>query len=59
MHYEFNLVSHNNAGDVAAARDAWHRALTILNDLHLPEAESVRASLESLDQAAFASRTRA
>ena len=32
----------------AAARDTWNQALAILNDLHLPDADNVRARLASL-----------
>jgi tetratricopeptide (TPR) repeat protein len=33
------------AGDLDAARDAWQRALAILDDLGHPDAERVRANL--------------
>lgn len=37
--------SHQAAGDLAAARAAWHRALSILTDLNHPDADNVRAKL--------------
>jgi len=37
------------AGDQPAAQDAWRRALAILDDLHHPDADQVRARLTSPD----------
>ena len=37
--------THHAAGDPAAARDAWRQALAILDDLHHPQADNVRARL--------------
>jgi hypothetical protein len=37
------------AGDFAAARDAWHETLGILDDFHSSEAEQIRAKLKDLD----------
>jgi tetratricopeptide (TPR) repeat protein len=37
--------NHRAAGDPAAARDAWARGLAIMDDLHHPDAEEVRARL--------------
>jgi tetratricopeptide (TPR) repeat protein len=53
--------THESAGDREAARDAWLRALTILDDLRHPDAARVRAKLASLDagpQAAPSGSTR-
>jgi tetratricopeptide (TPR) repeat protein len=36
------------AGDAGAARDAWHRALAVLDALRHPDAEQVRAKLDGL-----------
>jgi tetratricopeptide (TPR) repeat protein len=41
--------THVSTGDLGAARLVWAEALTILADLHHPEAFEVRAKLESLD----------
>jgi len=38
--------THDLAGDDRAARIAWQRALTILDDLHHPDAEPVRAQIQ-------------
>jgi tetratricopeptide (TPR) repeat protein len=38
--------AHQAAGDIAAARDAWRRALAILDDLAHPDADDVHARLE-------------
>jgi tetratricopeptide (TPR) repeat protein len=38
--------AHQAAGDTAAARDAWRRALAILDDLAHPDADDVHARLE-------------
>jgi tetratricopeptide (TPR) repeat protein len=40
--------AHHEAGDPAAARNAWQQALKILDELHHTEAAQVRASLNSL-----------
>ncbi len=37
--------AHHDGGDIPAARDAWTQALAILEDLHHPHAEHVRAKL--------------
>jgi len=37
--------THRAAGELTQARDAWQQALAILRDLHLPDAEQVRAKL--------------
>jgi tetratricopeptide (TPR) repeat protein/transcriptional regulator with XRE-family HTH domain len=42
-----------STGDLRAARLVWAEALTILADLHHPEAFEVRAKLESLNQVAL------
>jgi DNA-binding SARP family transcriptional activator len=39
--------AHEAACDVEAARDAWERALKILDDLGHPDADEIRAKLES------------
>jgi DNA-binding SARP family transcriptional activator len=39
------------AGDPAAARTAWEEALAILDDLHHPDQERIRAKLNDLDPA--------
>jgi tetratricopeptide (TPR) repeat protein len=39
-----------NAGNPQAARDSWRQALVILNDLHHPDAEAVRAKLATLGE---------
>jgi tetratricopeptide (TPR) repeat protein len=41
--------THESAGHRAAARDAWLRALAILDDLRHPDAARVRAKLAGLD----------
>jgi len=43
--------AHHDAGGRAAARDAWRRALAILDELHHPDAEDVRGKLRGLDGA--------
>jgi tetratricopeptide (TPR) repeat protein/transcriptional regulator with XRE-family HTH domain len=45
--------THVSTGDLAAARHVWAEALTILADLHHPEAFEVRAKLESLEPVAL------
>ncbi len=40
--------THNAAGDHATARDTWNQALAILDDLHHPDADNMRARLASL-----------
>ena len=40
------------AGDHAAARDAWHRALTVLDRFHAPDAADVRTRLRALAESA-------
>jgi predicted negative regulator of RcsB-dependent stress response len=42
---------HHDAGDRAAARDAWRQALVILDEMHHPDAEEVRVKVRSLDGA--------
>jgi hypothetical protein len=37
-----------NAGDSDAARDSWQRGAEVLDELHHPEAEQVRAKLRDL-----------
>jgi tetratricopeptide (TPR) repeat protein len=37
----------HHAGDLPAARDAWRQALAIFDNMHHPDAESVRAKLTS------------
>jgi len=44
--------THHAAGDPDAARDAWHHALSILDDLDHPDADHVRTKLHHLDQPA-------
>ena len=39
--------THRAAGDLPQAREAWQQALAILDDLHVPEADQVRAKLAS------------
>jgi tetratricopeptide (TPR) repeat protein len=41
--------THHAAGDLAAARDTWQRALVILDELDHPYADQVRAKLATLD----------
>ena len=45
--------THVSTGDLRAARQVWAEALTILADLHHPEAFEVRAKLESLSPVAL------
>jgi tetratricopeptide (TPR) repeat protein/transcriptional regulator with XRE-family HTH domain len=45
--------THVSTGDLRAARQVWAEALTILADLHHPEAFEVRAKLESLNPVAL------
>ena len=45
--------THVSTGDLRAARQVWAEALTILADLHHPEAFEVRAKLESLHPVAL------
>ncbi|MFG1871623.1 AfsR/SARP family transcriptional regulator [Micromonospora arborensis] len=37
--------THHTAGDISAARHVWKQALTILDDLHHPDATALRAKL--------------
>jgi hypothetical protein len=37
--------NHHATGELAAGRDSWAQALTILDSLHHPDAEQVRAKL--------------
>jgi len=37
--------THHHAGDLQAARDAWGQAVAIFDDMHHPDAETVRAKL--------------
>ncbi|HEV2253345.1 MAG TPA: tetratricopeptide repeat protein [Streptosporangiaceae bacterium] len=37
--------AHRDGGDLAAARQAWKQAVAILDDLHHPDADTVRAKL--------------
>jgi len=41
--------THHAAGNPQAARDAWHQALAILDDLEDPHADQLRTKLASLD----------
>ena len=41
--------AHHEAGDQAASRSAWNRALDIFADLEHPDAEAVRVKLHDLD----------
>ena len=43
--------AYSAAGDHTAARDAWQRALTILDPFHSPQAASVRARLDAVPAA--------
>jgi hypothetical protein len=38
----------HGAGDPRAARGAWQQALAILDDIHHPDAETIRAKLSRL-----------
>jgi hypothetical protein len=40
--------SHSAAGNPAQARAAWEEALAILDDLHHPDANQIRAKLKLL-----------
>ena len=40
--------SHSAAGNPAQARAAWEEALAILDDLHHPDADQIRAKLKGL-----------
>jgi tetratricopeptide (TPR) repeat protein len=40
---------HRDAGDRAAARDAWRQALVILDEMHHPDGDEVRMKLRGLD----------
>ena len=42
---------HRDTGDRTAARDAWQQALMVLDQMHHPDGEQVRAKLRSLDSA--------
>jgi hypothetical protein len=42
--------THHTTGNSEAARDAWQHALTILDKLHHPDADTVRAKLHDSDQ---------
>ena len=46
-----------SAGHREAARDAWLRALTILDDLRHPDAARVRAKLADVDDSPLAAPT--
>jgi tetratricopeptide (TPR) repeat protein/transcriptional regulator with XRE-family HTH domain len=53
-YYEADIAArlgdtHHAAGEPAAARDAWHYALTILADLRHPDVDRVRGKLDKLD----------
>jgi tetratricopeptide (TPR) repeat protein len=53
-YYEATILTHlgdthHTAGDPDAARDAWQQALTILDDLDHPDADTVRTKLHHLD----------
>lgn len=48
--------THVSTGDLRAARLVWAEALTILADLHHPEAFEVRAKLESLEPVTLCSQ---
>lgn len=37
--------AHRDGGDLAAARQNWEQALAILDDLHHPDADTIRARL--------------
>jgi tetratricopeptide (TPR) repeat protein len=41
--------THHAVGDLPQAREAWQHALAILDDLHIPEADQVRAKLASAE----------
>lgn len=43
--------AHHDAGEPGAARETWIRALAILDDLHHPDADQVRAKLQDIDAA--------
>lgn len=45
--------AHLAATDPEAARNAWQQALAILDDLHVPDADQVRAKLDALAAADF------
>jgi DNA-binding SARP family transcriptional activator/Tfp pilus assembly protein PilF len=49
--------THQSAGHPEAARDAWLRALAILDDLHHPDAARVRAKLADVDDSPLAAPT--
>jgi hypothetical protein len=42
--------THRARDEARAARQAWRRALTILDDLSHPDADDVRAKLRQLEQ---------
>jgi len=41
---------HRDLGDLAGAREAWRRALTVFDDLGSPDADSVRDKLVEIDE---------
>jgi tetratricopeptide (TPR) repeat protein len=56
-YYEAVILTHLGdtrlaTGDTEAARGAWRQALAIVDDLHHPDADQVRAKLRHLDQPA-------
>jgi len=40
--------AHHAAGDRPAARDAWQEALRVLEGMHHPDADELRAKLQAL-----------
>jgi DNA-binding SARP family transcriptional activator/tetratricopeptide (TPR) repeat protein len=54
-YHEADVLSHlgrarHAACDVSAAREAWHEALAILNDLGHPDAERLRTTMRTLER---------
>jgi tetratricopeptide (TPR) repeat protein len=50
--------THHADGQWRAARQAWQQALVILDDLHHPDAEQIRAKLEAGGQPANVAQSR-
>jgi tetratricopeptide (TPR) repeat protein len=44
--------THSAANDIEAAGDAWRQALAVLDELHHPDADQVRAKLREIDRPA-------
>jgi len=42
---------HRDAGDRAAARDAWRQALVIIDEMHHPDGDEVRVKLRGIEAA--------